>query len=51
MDNARRLIVEEVDCTPDAKIYAISLSASKSFLARHLLDDCNDGIIKPFNGE
>ncbi len=49
--NTRRLIIEEVDRTPSAKINAISLSASKSFLARHLLDDCNDGIVEPLNGE
>jgi hypothetical protein len=51
VDNTRRLIVEEVDHTPNATIYAISLSASKSFLARHLFNDYNDGIVELLNGE
>ncbi len=51
MDETRRLIEEEVDCTPNAKIFVISLSANKTFLARHLLDDCNNGTMELFNGE
>ncbi len=51
VDNTRRLIIEEVDHTPNAKISAISLSVSKTFLARHLLNDCNNGIMEPVNIE
>jgi hypothetical protein len=32
-------------------MFAISLSASKTFLARHLLDDCNDGKMELMKGE
>jgi hypothetical protein len=41
----RRLIIEEVDPTPNAKISLISLSASKT-LANYLLDDSNNGIVE-----
>jgi hypothetical protein len=51
VDEIRRLIIEEVDCMLDAKIFAISLSASKTFLVRHSLDDCSNGIMEVFNGE
>ncbi len=51
VDNTRRLIVEEVDHTPNVKIFAISLSISKTFLARHLLNDCNNGIVELVNIE
>jgi hypothetical protein len=51
VDNTRRLIVEEVDHTPNAKISAISLSISKTFLAGHLLNDCNNGIVELVNIE
>jgi hypothetical protein len=37
------LIVEEVDYTPNAKMFTISLSASKTFWARNLLDDYSNG--------
>jgi hypothetical protein len=47
----RRLIVEEVDCTLDAKIFAISLNASKTFLVNYLLNDYNDGIVELLKGE
>jgi len=32
-------------------MFAISLSASKTFLARHLLDDYSDGKVEFFKGE
>jgi hypothetical protein len=35
----------------DVKISTISLSANKTFLVRHLLDDYNNGIVEVFNGE
>jgi hypothetical protein len=47
----RRLIVEEVDHTLDVKIYAISLSVNKTFLASYLLDDSSDDIVEFFKGE
>ncbi len=47
----RRLIIEEVDRTLDAKIYAISLSANKTFLASYLLDDSSNDIVEFFKGE
>jgi len=46
-----RLIVKEVNCMPDAKIYAISLSASKTFLATHLFDESGDGPMDLLKGE
>jgi hypothetical protein len=48
VDKIRRLIKEE-DLTPNAKISTISLSASKNFLAIHLLDDNGDGIMELLN--
>jgi hypothetical protein len=45
VDNIRRLIIKDVDHSPNAKIYAISVSGSKTFLARHLFNDCNNGIV------
>jgi hypothetical protein len=46
VDKIRRLIKEEVDLTPDAKISTISLGASKNFLVIHLLDDNGDGTVE-----
>ncbi len=51
MDETRRLIAKEVDHMLDAKISAISLNANKTFLVRHLLDDCSNGIVEVFNNE
>jgi hypothetical protein len=45
------LIIAKVDHTLDAKIFAISLSANKTFLAKHLLDDSRDGMVKVLDGE
>jgi hypothetical protein len=51
VEETRMLIVEEVDCTPNAKIFSISLSASKTFLVSYLLDDSSDGIMELLKGE
>jgi hypothetical protein len=51
MNETRRLIVEEVNCTLDAKIFVISLSASKTFLAMHLFDESGDGLMELLKGE
>jgi hypothetical protein len=51
VDEIKRLIAKELDCMLDAKIFVISLSVSKTFLVRHLLDDCNNGIMGVFNNE
>jgi hypothetical protein len=51
MDETRRLIVEEVNCTLDVKIFVIFLHVSKTFLARHLLDDSGDGTIEVLDNE
>ncbi len=41
----RRLITEEVDHTPDAKISSISFNARNSFFVSYLLDDSKDGTL------
>ncbi len=46
-----RLIVEEVDRMLDVKIFLISLSVSKTFLASYLFDDSSNGTMKLFKGE
>jgi hypothetical protein len=51
VDKTRRLIAKEVNRTPNAKIFAILLGASKTFLATHLLDDSGDGTVELLNGE
>jgi hypothetical protein len=51
VEETRRLIAEEVDCTLDAKIFSISLGASKTFLASYLFDDSSDGIVELLKGE
>jgi hypothetical protein len=45
VDKIRRLIVEDIDHMLNAKICVISQGASKTFLAMHLLDDSDDGIV------
>jgi hypothetical protein len=47
----KKLIVEEVDRTPYAKIFAISFNASKTSLVNYLFNDSNDGIVELFKGE
>jgi len=49
VDKTRRLIIKEVDHTPNAKIYAISLSVSMTFLATHMFDDSGDGLVELLN--
>jgi hypothetical protein len=51
VEETRRLIAKEVDHMPNAKIFSISLNASKIFLANYLMDDFNDGIVEFFKGE
>jgi hypothetical protein len=51
MDKTERLIAEEVDHIPDAKIFVISLSVSKMLLVKHLLDVCNNGTMEVINDE
>jgi hypothetical protein len=51
MDETKRLITEEVDQTPNAKIFAILLGVNKTFLAMHLFDDNGDGTLELLNGE
>jgi hypothetical protein len=51
VDKIRRLIVEEVNHMHDANIFVNSLSANKTFLARHLFNDCSDGRAELFKGE
>jgi hypothetical protein len=46
MEEIRRLIIEEINCTLNVKMLAISPNASKTFLARYLFDDCNDGKVE-----
>jgi hypothetical protein len=47
----KRLIVEEVDRTLDAKIFTISFNANKTFLVNYLLNDSSDGIVELLKGE
>ncbi len=51
MNETRRLIIEEVDLTPNAKIFAILLCVSKTFLATHLFNENGDGLVKLLKGE
>jgi hypothetical protein len=46
MDEIERWIIEDIDRTHDAKIFAISMSANKTFLARHLLNDSGDDLVE-----
>ncbi len=50
VDNTRRLIAKEVDCTFDAKIFVISLNVNFTLLAKHMFDDCSDDIMEHLNG-
>jgi hypothetical protein len=51
LDKTRRLIIKEAICTHDAETSIISLSASNTFLARYLFNDCSNGIVELFKGE
>ncbi len=50
LDESKKLIEEEVNRTLNAKIFAIPLNASKSFLAKHLFNDNNDNSCEVFKG-
>ncbi len=51
MNETRRLIIEEVDLTPNAKIFAILLRVSKTFLATYLFNENGDGLVELLKGE
>jgi hypothetical protein len=51
MDEIKRLIIKEVDCTLDAKISMISLGVNKTFLAMHLLNDSGNDIVEFLDNE
>jgi hypothetical protein len=51
MDKIRRLNTKEVDYTLNAKISVIFLSANKTFLAKHLLDDSGNGMVELLHNE
>jgi hypothetical protein len=51
LKETRRLIVEEVDHTPNAKISVIFSSASKTFLVKHMFNECNNGEVELLKGE
>jgi hypothetical protein len=51
VDETRRLIAEEVNPTPNAKIFAISLNVNKTFLITHLFDDNGDGLMDLLKGK
>jgi hypothetical protein len=51
IEEIRRLIVEEVDHTPNAKIFGISFSASKTFLVNYLLENSSNGTMELLKGE
>ncbi len=51
MDEIKRLIIKEVDCTPDAKTSMISLGVNKTFLATHLLNDNGNDIVEFLDNE
>ncbi len=51
MDKIRRLNTKEVDYTLNAKISVIFLSANKTFLAKHLLDDSGNGMVELLHSE
>ncbi len=51
VNKTKRLITKEVNHMFDAKIFVISLSASKTFLVTHLFDDNGDGPMELLKGE
>jgi hypothetical protein len=51
LEETRRLTTGEVIRMPNVKMFVISLSANKTFLVKHLLDDCSDGEMELFTGE
>jgi hypothetical protein len=51
VEETRKLIAKEVDCTLDAKISSISLSVSKTFFVSYLFNDSSDGTMELLKGE
>jgi hypothetical protein len=51
VEETKRLFTEEVDRTPDAKIFTIPLGVNKTFLASYLLHDYIDGTMELLKGE
>ncbi len=51
IEKIRRLNVKQLDRTPNAKIFVISFSVSKTFLASYLFNDYSDGIMEFLKGE
>jgi hypothetical protein len=51
MDKIRRLNTKEVDYMLNRKIFAIFLSANKTFLAKHLLDGSGNGMVELLHSE
>jgi hypothetical protein len=51
LEETRKLIINKVDRTPNTKMFVISLSASKTFLTKHMFDDCSDGKVELLKGE
>ncbi len=51
VDKITRLIAKEVEHTFDGKIFVISLSGNKTFLAKRLLDDNGNGTVELLHGE
>jgi hypothetical protein len=50
VEETRRLNINELDHTPNVKVFVISFSVSKTFLASYLLKDFSDGIVELFKG-
>jgi len=51
MDEIKRLIIEDVNRTHDAKIFAIFMNVNKTFLVTILLDDNGNGTMELLDGE
>jgi hypothetical protein len=51
LEEIRKLIVEKVDRTTNTKMFVISLRANKTFLVKHVFDDCSDGKVELLKGE
>jgi hypothetical protein len=43
LEEIKVLVEGQVSCTPNAKIFAITLNASRAFLARHLFNENGEG--------
>jgi hypothetical protein len=52
VNEIKRLITKKVNCTLNAKISMIlMLSASKTFLSTHLLNESGNGLVELLKGE